>query len=360
MAVAGTRPEAIKLAPLKREAGWREDLHFMLVGTGQHPELFRSALVPFGVEADELLTLAHPGQSLEALTAAVCGALPDVFARHRPDMVIVQGDTTSAWATALAATDAGLPVAHVEAGLRSGDPLRPWPEERNRREIDHLSDLLYAPTPGAVANLKAEGVSGRIHLTGNSGIDALFAVRETVSPWTNEAGLRHLVVTCHRRENQGAVLQRIAGALRRLAARNDLRLLVPTHPNPAAGDALRGLLADVAGIEFLPPLDYPDMIGALWGAAVVLSDSGGVQEECPALGVPLLVLRDNSERPEAVEGGHARLVGSDPDRIVAEVSRLLDDPAAHAAMARTALPFGDGRASGRMLDLLGTFPHAPR
>lgn len=358
--MAGTRPEAIKLAPLKREAAWQPDVDFTLVGTGQHPRLFAEALAPFDVEADDLLSLAGPGQDIDGLTAAIRSALPGLLARYRPDMVVVQGDTTSAWATALAAAEAGVPLAHVEAGLRSGDPLRPWPEERNRREIDHLSDLLFAPTEIAVDNLLREGVAGRIHLTGNSGIDALFAVRDLVQPKNSEDGMRHVVVTCHRRENQGAALAKVATAIRSLATRGDLRLLVPLHPNPAAGDALKALLDGSPHIELLPPLTYPEMIATVRGAALVLSDSGGLQEECPALGVPLLVLRENSERPECVYSGNALLVGTDPDRIMAQATRLLDDPDAHSAMARPALPFGDGKAAGRILDILATFPHAPR
>lgn len=356
LVVAGTRPEAIKLAPLKLEAAWRPEVALTLVGTGQHRAMFTEALAPFGVAADEMLTLVGPGQTIDEQAAAIHAAMPALVARHRPDLVVVQGDTTTAWAAALAAHEAGVPVAHVEAGLRSGDPNLPWPEERNRIEIDRIADLLFAPTGAAVANLQREGVPGRIHLTGNSGIDALLRLRDTATPRLRETGKRLIVATCHRRENQGEPLARIAAALRRLAARADVEILVPLHKNPAAGAAMAALLDGSTAIRLVPALGYTDMIAAIMDADLVLSDSGGLQEECPALGVPLLVLRDNSERPEAIACGNARLVGSDTDRIVAEASRLLDDPALHAAMARPAFPFGTGDAAKTMLDLIERFP----
>jgi len=358
LAIAGTRPEAIKLAPLALEAMWRPELRFTLVGTGQHRAMFTDALAPFGLHPDEMLSLGTPGQTIDALADAIRAAMPALVARHRPDVVLVQGDTTSAWAAALAAYEAGVPVAHVEAGLRSGDPRLPWPEERNRTEIDAVASLLFAPTPRAVVNLRREHVPGTIHLTGNSGIDALMLLKAKAAPRARQPGRRHLLVTCHRRENQGVRLEGIASAVRRLTARGDVTALVPLHPNPAAGAALRALLGDTAGVALTEPLDYPAMINALLEADLVLSDSGGLQEECPALGLPLLVLRDVTERPEAIACGRARLVGTDPDRIVAEATRLLDDPAAHAAMARPAFPFGDGRAAGRMLGLLSAIARA--
>ena len=357
LAIAGTRPEAIKLAPLVLEARWRPAIDLTFVGTGQHEALFLDALAPLGIAPDAMLDLAHDG-SIDGLAAAIRAAMAALLAAHRPDLVLVQGDTTTAWAAALAAHRTGIPVAHVEAGLRSGNPDLPWPEERNRREIDAVADLLFAPTPESAANLEREQVPGAIHLTGNSGIDALLLLRDKIATQAREPGPRRILATCHRRENQGAPLVQVAAAIRRLAVLPDVEITVALHPNPAAGEALRQLLGGTRRIRLSPPMGYLDMLAALASADLVLSDSGGLQEECPALGIPLLILRDSTERPEAIASGNARLVGTDPDRIVAESTRLLDDPHAHAAMSRPALPFGDGHAAGRMLTLIEHF--APR
>ena len=358
LAIAGTRPEAIKLAPLALEAMWRPGLAFTLVGTGQHVAMFTDALAPFGIAPDAMLALGEPGQSIDALAGAIRAAMPSLLDRYQPDLVVVQGDTTTAWAAALAADEAGVAVAHVEAGLRSGNPRLPWPEERNRIEIDQIAALLFAPTPQAAANLRAEDVRGEIAVTGNSGIDALLLLRDKAPPSPRSRGARRILVTCHRRENHGAPLARVAAAIRTLAARRDVAVTVALHPNPAAGDAIRALLGDVERVEIVQPLAYPEMIAAVLGAHIVLSDSGGLQEECPALGIPMLVLRTVTERPEAIACGSARLVGADRDRIVAEATRLLDDAAAHAAMATPAFPFGDGRAAGRMLTAIERFADA--
>jgi UDP-N-acetylglucosamine 2-epimerase (non-hydrolysing) len=273
-----------------------------------------------------------------------------LLAELRPDMLLVQGDTTTAWAAALAAHAAGVPVGHVEAGLRSHDLALPWPEERNRVEIDAVATLLFAPTEQARENLAAEpAVTGRVCVTGNSGIDALLWMQARTDTLPVE-GERLIVVTCHRRENMGGAIDRIAAALTTLADRADARIVLPLHDNPVVRRELVAALGGIAGIALIEPLPYPDMVALLAGAHLILSASGGLQEEAPALGVPLLVLRDNTERPEALASGNIALVGTDPARIVSAASRLLDDPAAHAAMAQPCFPFGDGRASDRMLD----------
>ncbi len=360
LTIAGTRPEAIKLAPLVIEAARRPELLHRVVATGQHGRLFHGTLAAFGVEADADMGLPTAGQSIEGLAALVRAATAIEIDRARPDLLIVQGDTTSAWAAAMAAHAAGLPIAHVEAGLRSGDPLLPWPEERNRIEIDRAATLLFAPTPAALANLAAEPeVGGVAILTGNTGIDALLAMRASLPlPPPPPGGPRLVLVTAHRRENIGAGLANICDAVIRLAARGDVEIVVPVHPNPSVRAQVTTRLGQVAGVTLVPPLDYPQMVAMMARATLLLSDSGGLQEEAPALGLPLLVLRENSERPEAIAAGNACIVGTDADRIVAAASRLLDDPAAHAAMARPALTFGRGDAAARILDAIALW-HAP-
>lgn len=347
----GTRPEAIKLAPLvlaARDAGQ----HVILCTTGQHLELARAALDWFGLAPD--LALACPVGTLAETSAGLIARLSEAVAQLRPDRVIVQGDTVSAFAGAFAAHLARCSVAHVEAGLRSGDRRDPWPEEANRRLIAQLSDLHFAPTEAAAAALRAENIAAaRIHVTGNTGLDALRLIRaRRTAPGPHRAGPRMILVTCHRRESFGAPIRAIAAALRRLAARGDVTLRVLLHPNPNAGAVLAAELAGCANVALTPPLDYPDFVAALAASHLVLTDSGGVQEEAPALGVPLLVLREVTERPEGVAAGAARLVGTDPDRIVDATNRLLDDPLAHAAMAQARNLYGDGFAAQRIVQLL--------
>lgn len=304
----------------------------------------------FGVEVARNLGLGRPGQSIEMLRDRVAAAVTGLIGELQPDMLLVQGDTTTAWAAALAAHAAGVPVGHVEAGLRSHDPDLPWPEERNRVEIDAVATLLFAPTERSRDNLAAEhAVTGRVSVTGNSGIDALLWMHARTDTLPTE-GERLIVVTCHRRENIGEPMARIAGALAALAERPDVRIVLPLHDNPAVRASLVQALAGIPGIALIEPLPYPEMVALIARAHLVLSDSGGLQEEAPALGVPLLVLRDNTERPEALGTGNIALVGTDPARILATVNRLLDDPTAHAAMAQPSFPFGDGRACELMLD----------
>lgn len=349
--IVGTRPEAIKLAPL---AHVLDELNHdpVICTTGQHPELARSALAWFDLRPDLELTVGRT--TLDQISAALITVVAGAIASTRPDWVIVQGDTASAFAGAFAAHLARRPVAHVEAGLRSGDRWNPWPEEANRKLIAQLADLHFAPTECAAAALRVENLTpDSIHVTGNTGLDALRLIQAGLPPPTPRAdGRRNILVTCHRRESFGAPMIDIASAMRRIAAREDVAVTIPLHPNPAAGGLLAAELADCPNVELTPPLAYPNFVAALAAAHLVLTDSGGVQEEAPALGVPALVLRTTTERLEGIAAGTARLVGTDPDRIVTETARLLDDPAAHAAMARAHNPYGDGYAAMRIAAIL--------
>jgi UDP-N-acetylglucosamine 2-epimerase (non-hydrolysing) len=353
MTVAGTRPEAIKVAPIALAARRHPHIEHRLVATGQHADIFHDALASFGIHADDDLRLGAPGRDMDTLAALVADALPRLFDEHAPDMLLVQGDTTTAWAAALAAHAHGISVGHIEAGLRSHDPELPWPEERNRIEIDAIAMLLFAPTPLAAANLAAEpAVSGRIHVTGNTGIDALLWTRRQAPALLHDSGTRLILVTCHRRENFGEPLRHICDALVQLARREDVRIVLPVHPNPAIQGPVHAALADVPGISLIEPLPYPEMVRLMAAAHLLLTDSGGLQEEAPALGLPTLVLRDNTERPEALATGNLALVGTRTADIVAAAARLLDDPRAHAAMSHTAFPYGDGASAERIVSAI--------
>lgn len=346
VSVVGTRPEAIKIAPLALSAP-SGPIEHLIVATGQHGALFDDALGAFGLASDLRLDPHMPGMNV-AFAEGLERATRALAADLRPALILVQGDTNTAWAAARGAHAAGVPVGHVEAGLRSHDPLLPWPEERNRCAIDALSSLLFAPAETARANLAAEGIVAGVHVTGNTGIDGLLMIRDRIPVPHPDPGVSSILVTCHRRENFGAGIARIARALRRIARRPGVRLILPLHSNPAASDALVAALDGVDRVRLVPALGYPAMVAAMASSRLILSDSGGVQEDAPALGIPLLILRDNTERPDVLTGGGARLVGTDPDRIVAEVDRLLDDPAAHAAMAIPTYPYGRGDAARRI------------
>ena len=336
LAVVGTRPEAIKMAPVVAALRARDAVDVRLLATGQHQELLRTALAGVGLRPDVELPGAPP-DGPAADRAAMVAALRPAIAAISPHIVVVQGDTTSVAAAAEAAHGVGIAVAHVEAGLRSGDLMRPYPEERNRVYVATVAALHFAPTATARANLLREGVDpAAIHVTGNTSIDALHAVLARLGPQAlpRQDGVRTLLVTAHRRESFGAPMAAVCEAVRRLAARGDVEALWPVHPNPAVHGTVRAALAGVPGVTLAPPFDHAALVAAMRQAAIVLTDSGGVQEEAPSLGKPLLVLRDVTERPEGVACGVARLVGCDADRIVAEAGRLLDDPAAYAAMTR--------------------------
>nr|WP_317892109.1 UDP-N-acetylglucosamine 2-epimerase (non-hydrolyzing) [uncultured Sphingomonas sp.] len=364
LVVFGTRPEAIKLFPVLHALAQRPGLAVRSCVTAQHRGLLDQVLSIAGVTPDIDLDLMEPGQSLDRLTARLLLALGEVMDRERPDRVIVQGDTATAMVGALAAYYRKIPVGHVEAGLRSGDIYQPWPEEVNRRIVAPIADLHFAPTETAAAALRAENVSpASIHVTGNTVIDALHATRDRIAadpalaaeiaPVAERfADKRVVLVTTHRRENFGDGMAAIARAVGRIADRPDVAVLFPVHPNPNVVAAMDAVLGDRPNVARIAPLDYPNFIRALELAHIVLTDSGGVQEEAPALGKPVLVMRETTERPEGVTAGTARLVGPHEDRIVSGIWTLLDDDDAYAAMARAHNPFGDGRASARIAEIV--------
>lgn len=352
------------MAPLLALLRQEEEVELRLCLSGQHRGLLDPVLRLFGVEADLDLALMAPGQGLNALAGKALEGLDRVFEAEAPDRVLVHGDTTTALAAALAAFHRGLRVAHIEAGLRTGDLARPFPEEMNRRAIDLVADLLFAPTAGARRNLEAEGAQGRILVTGNSGVDALEAVVARLA--TDEAlrreadaalpalapARRLLLVTGHRRESFGEGLANVCAALRELGRRSDLDIVYPVHLNPAVKRPVEAALGGCAAVRLLPPLDFVPMVRLMQWADLILTDSGGIQEEAPSLAKPVLVTRDVTERPEGIAGGRARLVGTDTARIVAAASELLDDDAARERFGGGANPYGDGKASRRIADAL--------
>ncbi len=363
LVVFGTRPEAIKLFPVIRALAAEPGIVVRTCVTAQHRGLLDQVLAIAGIVPDIDLDLMEPGQTLDRLTARLLTGLGEVMDAERPDRVIVQGDTATAMAGALAAYYRKIPVAHVEAGLRSGDIHHPWPEEVNRRIVAPIADLHFAPTATAAAALAAETITKGVHVTGNTVVDALEATRAAITRdpslaaaldpvAARFAGKRVVLVTTHRRENFGGGMTAIARAIRRIAERDDVAVLFPVHPNPNVVSVMDEVLGDRADIARVDPLDYPCFVRALELCHLVLSDSGGVQEEAPALGKPVLVMRETTERPEGVAAGTAKLVGTDEDRIVSEVFTLLDDKAAYSAMARAHNPFGDGHAAGRIVKVI--------
>ncbi|MEG3083517.1 UDP-N-acetylglucosamine 2-epimerase (non-hydrolyzing) [Sphingomonas sp. PB2P12] len=364
LVIFGTRPEAIKLFPVIRALATKPGLTVRTCVTAQHRGLLDQVLAVAGLAPDIDLDLMEPGQTLDRLTARLLTGLGEVMDAERPDLVVVQGDTATAMTGALAAYYRKVPVAHVEAGLRSGDIYQPWPEEVNRRIVAPIAALHFAPTDTAAEALRRETIAAEtIHVTGNTVIDALhWTADRVVADASLAAGLddiarrfagkRLILVTTHRRENFGDGMAAIARAIGRIAEREDVAVLFPVHPNPnvvSVMDAILGARANVARIE---PLDYPHFVRALGMADIVLTDSGGVQEEAPALGKPVLVMRETTERPEGIAAGTAKLIGTDEHRIVSEIFALLDDPTAYAAMARAHNPFGDGHAAARIADVI--------
>ena len=360
----GTRPEAIKMAPVVKALVARPDVDTRVCVTAQHRAMLDQVLALFDLTPDVDLDLMQPGQTPAQLTSRVIETMSKTLEAERPDVVLVHGDTTTAMATALAAFYLRIPVGHVEAGLRSGRMDAPFPEEMNRVVIDRIAERLFAPTPGAAANLLREGVDpARILVTGNTAIDALFDVRDRLAdlpvPLRSaiDPSRRVILVTAHRRESFGAPLASVFEALETIARRYpDVELVYPVHPNPqVVGPARERLRAP--NVRLIEPVDYASLVWLLDRAHLVLTDSGGIQEEGATLGRPLLVLREVTERPELVEAGAGRLVGTDRDRIVDEVARLLDDEAARDAMARPRALFGDGRAGARIAaSLAGEVP----
>ena len=348
------------MAPVVRELErYPDEIVSRVCVTAQHRELLDEVLELFGIEPDFDLDVMQPGQSPTAVAAEVMRGLEPVLASERPDWVLVQGDTTTAAMGAIAAFYAGARVAHVEAGLRSHDPREPFPEELNRRLAAVTADLHLAPTGGAALNLLGEGVDPEaILITGNPVIDALHAANAMPAPWIPEldvipAGKRIVVATTHRRESFGPPLERICRAIGRLVTRfPDVHVVLPAHPNPSVRITLEEHLPASPSISVIEPLGYRSMVELLNRSTLVLTDSGGLQEEAPSLGKPVLVLRDVTEREEGVEAGSCRLVGTDEDRIVAEASELLSSELEYALMSRAVNPYGDGRAAERIVDAL--------
>ena len=365
LVIFGTRPEAIKLFPVVRALADTPGLEVRTCVTAQHRGLLDQVLEIAGLRPDIDLDLMLPNQSLDQLTARLLTGLGSVMDAEKPDRVIVQGDTATAMVGALAAYYRKVPVDHVEAGLRSGNIYHPWPEEINRKIIGSMASLHFAPTATSAAALLAENVaSERVHVTGNTVIDALHWVSARIAAEpalaaglapleARFAGKRIIGVTSHRRENFGGGLEGIADAVRRIAQRPDVALVFPVHPNPQVRMVMNDALAGLDNVALIEPLDYPHFARLLGLAEIMLTDSGGVQEEAPALGKPVLVMRETTERPEGVAAGTAKLVGTESDRIVTEISALLDDKAAYEAMARAHNPFGDGTAARQIVEILG-------
>jgi UDP-N-acetylglucosamine 2-epimerase (non-hydrolysing) len=359
--VFGTRPEAIKLAPVVRELSARPNFHCKVCVTGQHRELLAQVLDLFGLRPDWNLEIMRPDQDLAYLTGAALSGVAGILASWRPDRVIVQGDTTTTFAGALAAFYHRIPVAHVEAGLRTSNIYSPWPEEINRRLVSQVADLHFAPTPRARDNLLREGIDGdRIIVTGNTGIDALLWVSALLD---GQAELRArvegifggyfaehkriILMTGHRRESFDGGLARICRAMARIALRKDVAIVFPVHPNPNVRRATEPLHRH-DNVLLAEPVDYLELVFLLKRCYFVVTDSGGIQEEAPSFGKPVLVTRDTTERPEAMEHGLAKLVGTDDRRLFDEMQTLLDDPRAYRRMSRVENPYGDGFASRRI------------
>ena len=367
LSVAGTRPEAIKMAMVARTLSAADGIQHELCVTAQHRQMLDSVLRLFDLEPDYDLDVMTPGQDLTDVTGAVLNGMRNVLAEANPDRVLVQGDTATVLATALAAFYARIPVGHVEAGLRTGDMSAPWPEEMNRKLADVLSDRHYAPTEVARENLLREGLPHvGIVVTGNTVIDALLHVVDRLNNEPNlltqtaarlperDADKRLILVTGHRRESFGAGFEQICKALVHLSSRDDVEIVYPVHLNPRVRDPVFRHLDALHNVHLIEPLDYLAFVHLMNEAHLILTDSGGIQEEAPSLGKPVLVMRDKTERPEAVATGTVKLVGTDAHHITVETTRLLDNPEAYSAMARVHHPYGDGKASQRILeDLVG-------
>ena len=365
LAVFGTRPEAIKMAPVLRRLADVPGMDARVCVTGQHRHMLDQVLDLFGIRADHDLDLMRAGQGLAYITTTVLGRLGNVLQEERPDIVLVQGDTTTTFAAALAAFYERIPVGHVEAGLRTGDILAPWPEEMNRRLATAIASWHFAPTMKARDNLLREGIDpARIVVTGNTVIDALLdavaildaeparvAALERDLPRLDPAK-RMILATGHRRENLAGGLERVARGLRRLADRGDVEVVCPVHLNPNVQQIARSVLGGHPAIHLIAPLDYLRFVHMMRRAALIVTDSGGIQEEAPSLGKPVLVTRDTTDRPEALSAGAVELVGTDTERLVARAARLLDDPAAYVAMSFARNPYGDGHAAARIVEAL--------
>jgi UDP-N-acetylglucosamine 2-epimerase (non-hydrolysing) len=361
--VIGTRPEAIKLAPIALELQKHQGLfETKICVTGQHREMLDQMLKVFGLRPDYDLGVMTAGQTLAGVTSACLAGLDRTLGQERPDLLLVQGDTTTTFAASLAAYYHRIPVGHIEAGLRTGKKYDPFPEEINRRLTTHLSDFHFAPTNISRDNLLKEGIDPEnIAVTGNTVIDALFLTQARLAKEPNLAadplgstdGLRIILVTAHRRESFGPRFRQICEALKALAeSRTDVLIVYPVHLNPNVQSPVHEILDGLPNVKLLEPLDYVSFVACMQRASILLTDSGGIQEEGPSLGKPVLVLREVSERPEAITAGTAMLTGTDQERIVKSVNALLDDPACYKRMTERANPYGDGHASERIVQFL--------
>ena len=361
LCVFGTRPEAIKMAPVVNSLKSTAGIDVAVCVTGQHRQMLDQVLELFDLRPDHDLDIMKPGQDLTDITSNILVELRDVLTTHRYDLVLVHGDTTTTAAAALAAFYQKIPVGHVEAGLRTGNRYSPWPEEMNRSIVGRLATVHFAPTERARQCLLSENVAEKqIHVTGNTVIDALKQVvqRLTSDPLLDrqiadqfpflDLNRRLITVTGHRRESFGGGFERICQALRELSLRDDVQVVYPVHLNPAVQEPVRRILGDAPNVHLIKPLDYLPFVYLMNRSHFIVTDSGGVQEEAPSLGKPVLVMRETTERPEAVDAGTVRLVGTDAQKIVGESHRLLDDESAYAAMARALNPYGDGLASQRI------------
>ena len=363
LSVFGTRPEAVKMAPVIRELSRRDGVECLCCVTGQHRELLREVLDAFSIRPDRDLDIMEEEQTLSDVTARTLKGMDAVMDDLRPDLVLVQGDTSATFVGALSAFYHRIPVGHVEAGLRTYDRYAPYPEEMNRRMVSALAELHFCPTEGNRENLAREGIRENVFVTGNTGLDALRTTVREDYVFSAEA-LRELpfgekkviLVTCHRRENLGKPMEDIFSALREIAGRHeDVEIVYPVHPNPAVRETVERCLRDAPRVRLLPPLGVMDMHNLMARCYLVLTDSGGLQEEAPALGKPVLVLRRLTERPEAVESGTVRVAGVDRERIVALTEELLPGGEEYRRMARAVNPYGDGHAGERVADAVLDF-----
>ncbi len=364
LSVFGTRPEAVKMAPIVRLLKDTPDIESRVCVTAQHRQMLDQVLELFGIVPDYDLNLMRENQSLPEISAAIFTHLDPVLADFNPDWVLAQGDTTTVVVTSMLAYYHRIKFGHVEAGLRTHNKWHPFPEEINRRIAAVTADLHFAPTDWSRQNLLRENIPDEtIVVTGNPVIDALDFVKKQAEPQQikelleqleiREGSHRRLIlVTAHRRENFGKPLEEICQALQALASRGDIEIVYPVHLNPNVQEPVNRLLKGVPHITLLPPLDYLPLVHTMKQATLILTDSGGIQEEAPAFGIPVLVLRETTERPEGIEAGTLKLVGTDPDRILLEANRLLDDPTAYAKMAKAANPYGDGHAAERIVEAL--------
>ena len=359
--IFGTRPEAIKMCPLALELKRHEAFELRVLLTGQHRELADSVMAAFGVKADYDLALMRPGQTLTSLTTGILEGVGKIVEDgFRPDYALVHGDTTTAFASALACFYHQVKVAHVEAGLRTRDIWAPYPEEANRAMISRIASLHFAPTKGNERNLRDDHVTDGVYVTGNTGLDAFrYTIKENYvfsDPALRDLdfkGFRTVVMTAHRRENLGAGIENICRAVKRIAASHpDVQFVYPMHPNPAVRNTVIPILGDAPRVRLIEPLDVFDMHNLMARSYLCLTDSGGLQEEAPALGLPVVVLRGETERPEAVEAGTVVLAGTDEGEIVRIASELLDDGGRYREMRRAVNPYGDGHASERIAGVL--------